>query len=400
MSQVGIAKEMPGWKTLSKYPKLWPWLIHFSGKRTPQGYGYVIHRWMEDMKIDNPDLLLDDPTKTKLLLRQWVSRRPSTKLLLSKAIVSFFAYYEITLLFRRGEFTYGSIKAQDQHIPSNSEIYRIASACGGTRESRLRDRAIIITLFNTGCRVNAISRLTWGMDSPNEEWGNFYDQLQSGKYPIVLKITKVHDTKMSKVGIGWYPVFIGKEGRDAIRAYRKYLENIGANVSDDAPVFQTDHNSVRRVYEHVTYMDIYTMFKRGIRNAGLDPSKIWIHTLRKAFDKVLVKADVDPDLREGMMGHRIPGIRGNYWDYHDVNPAYDAFRKSDFSPSGTVRLDDMERIVLEQKEKIKELEEKLTIRTVRTEPSSKLAEKLEDLEDLLSSKKGRKILEKALKDYQ
>ena len=139
---------------------------------------------------------------------------------------------------------------------------------------------------------------------------------------------------MSRVGIGWYPVFIGQEGRDAVLAYRKYLEGIGANLSSDSSVFQTDHNSVRRVYEHVTYMDIYTMFKIGIRNAGLDPTKIWIHTLRKAFDKVLVKADVDPDLREGMMGHRIPGIRGNYWVYHDVQHAYNAFRKSDFSPNG------------------------------------------------------------------
>jgi len=57
----------------------------------------------------------------------------------------------------------------------------------------------------------------------------------------------------------------------------------------------------------------------------------------------------------------------------------------------------MERIVFEQREKIKELEQKLTVRTVRPKENSKLAE---DLEDLLSSKKGRKILEKALKDYQ
>jgi hypothetical protein len=44
---------------------------------------------------------------------------------------------------------------------------------------------------------------------------------------------------------------------------------------------------------------------------------MWSRLLRKSFRKVLNQSDIDEDTKEAIMGHKLPGSRGNYFDSHD-----------------------------------------------------------------------------------
>jgi len=46
---------------------------------------------------------------------------------------------------------------------------------------------------------------------------------------------------------------------------------------------------------------------------------LWVHSLRKAFRKVVRTSPIDPDFSEAMMGHLLPGSRENYFDRHDID---------------------------------------------------------------------------------
>jgi len=62
------------------------------------------------------------------------------------------------------------------------------------------------------------------------------------------------------------------------------------------------------------------MVKAAARAIGLDPRSVWTHTLRKSFRKVLnATPDLDEDTKEALMGHSLPGSRGNYFDVHDID---------------------------------------------------------------------------------
>jgi hypothetical protein len=73
--------------------------------------------------------------------------------------------------------------------------------------------------------------------------------------------------------------------------------------------------------------------KRTAKIAGLNPEGIWTHCLRKAFRKVLNNSDLDEDTREAVMGHKLPGSRGSYFDAHDVDEIEKKYLKCNFSRS-------------------------------------------------------------------
>jgi site-specific recombinase XerD len=199
-----------------------------------------------------------------------------------------------------------SMKAALEHIPNKTETYQIIDMA-----SSLRDKAIMLFLFQTGVRVNVIQHLTLK---------DVADQLD--KDTITLKITGNLDHKLRSRDIPFYYTFLNGEG---VATLKRYVALAHKERNPDAPLFLTSgHKPLTQAY-------ILRTVKRCVRKCGLNPSTIWTHSIRKAFRKIVRQADIDDDDKEGFMGHVLKGSRQSYYDNKDVEVILAAYQKCNFS---------------------------------------------------------------------
>jgi len=199
-----------------------------------------------------------------------------------------------------------SKKAALEHIPNKTEAYQIIDMA-----SSLRDKAILLFLFQSGCRVNVVQHL---------KLKDVEDQLD--KDTIALKITGELDHKLRSRDIPYYFTFLNGEG---VATLKRYVALAHKERSPAAPLFSTSgHEAISQSY-------VLRIVKNCCRKAGLDPKKIWTHSIRKAFRKVVRQTDMDDDDKEQLMGHVIRGSRQAYYDNKDVEVILKAYQKCSFS---------------------------------------------------------------------
>lgn len=204
------------------------------------------------------------------------------------------------------------LKAGYEHIPGKGEVYQIVDMANS-----LRNKSTLLFLFQSGVRVNVLEHM---------KYGNVKDELKNEI--VTLKITDKLDDKLRSQGIPFYYTFLNGEGADTLR---KYCHEEHRDEDPLKPLFLTDTGtSVTRPY-------LLRMLKSCIRRAGMDPKTMWIHSLRKAFRKIVRQApDVDDDDREQLMGHSIKGSRSAYYDKNDVPIIMGVYRKCNFSRESTL----------------------------------------------------------------
>jgi phage anti-repressor protein len=125
------------------------------------------------------------------------------------------------------------------------------------------------------------------------------------------------DTKLSGYGLGYYYTFLGQEAAQILKDYLKERINKEGTLRDDDYIFKglTKRATRGRLHDK----DIRAMVKSAAKSIGINPKNVWTHLIRKSFRKVLNQSDLDEDTKEALMGHRLPGSRANYFDYHDIN---------------------------------------------------------------------------------
>lgn len=204
------------------------------------------------------------------------------------------------------------LKAGYEHIPSKAEVYQIVDMANS-----LRNKALLLFLFQSGVRVNVIEHI---------RYRDVKAELKNDL--LTLKVTKALDDKLRSMDIPFYYTFLNGEGAETLR---KYCNEAHADEDPEKPLFLTDTGtSVTRPY-------ILRMLKSCIRRAGFDPKTMWIHSLRKAFRKIVRQApDVDDDDREQLMGHTIKGSRGAYYDKKDLDIIAGVYKKCNFSRGSTL----------------------------------------------------------------
>jgi len=242
-------------------------------------------------------------------------------------------------------------KATYEHIPNKEESYRIIDMAGN-----LRDRAMLLTLFQSGVRVNALCRLMYGMVS---------DQLDQDIIP--LKITSDIDEKLKGADIAFYYTCVNGE---AVVTLRQFCKVFHKNSKSDTPLFFT-----KNTRSPVNQTWVLAVVKKCLVRAGFDKKTMWTHSFRKAFRKVVRQAqDLDDDDREALMGHRIRGSRESYYDRHDVELIKKIYGKCNFSrevpQSETTKLR-------------KQLEDEQTKRAVNELRVEKLEKELESMRGMI-----------------
>ena len=199
-----------------------------------------------------------------------------------------------------------SKKAAKEHMLSKMETYQIIDMA-----SSLRDKAILLFLFQTGVRVNVIEHLTLK---------DVVDQLD--KEVIALRITGDLDHKLRSRDIPFYYTFANGEACETLRRYVSLAHKVRRL---DRPLFPTSGNKA------ISQCYILRIVKKCCKKAGLDDTTIWTHSLRKAFRKVVRQADVDDDSKEMMMGHVLKGSRQAYFDGKDTETMQKEYQRCNFT---------------------------------------------------------------------
>lgn len=248
-----------------------------------------------------------------------------------------------------------------EHIPSKHEMYQIVDMA-----SSLRDKAILLFLFQSGVRVNVLEHITYGAVS---------DQLD--KDIIVLKITGDLDHKLRSRDIPFYYTFLNGEGSETLK---RYCEIAHTSSNEDTPLFYT------RSRKPVTKMWVWRIVKMCVARAGFDPKTIWTHTIRKAFRRQLAQAtDVEFEFKEMIMGHVLPGSRENYFDRRNLGWFLKEYQKLNFGReaigSEVAQLKaEMEQRLREKDAQIHKLKERLNGFTLRDDQMQQLLKRIEKLE--------------------
>jgi len=163
----------------------------------------------------------------------------------------------------------------------------------------LREKSIILCMFQSGMDVSTICSLNYGDVSRG---------LQEGKEPLMIHVIR------EKEGIEFH-TFIGRDAIDALKLYflereRKYEEKLQYNT----PLFVKE-GAKKLSFERITTNLIQNMFRDLVLNAGIvtkeelevsDINPARPHALRSAFSTILKLEGVNELFVEYMLGHAIP----------------------------------------------------------------------------------------------
>ena len=239
------------------------------------------------------------------------------------AATAFFAHHEKPLDFtRKDRIKKIRKKVGIESIPTKPQVYAMADYIKKTDSpDRIRTRAIILCLFQSGVRVGCLSRWTISM---------VHEQLYPNiKIPVRLMITSQLDTKLSAYGLCYYIAFLQQEGATALRQYLDWRMQMEGTLNDPDYIFKPSRKFAKNPRTEPDR--VLRLVKTAAKNAGLDPKSIWTHALRKSFRKILnATPELDEDTKEALMGHRLPGSRENYFDSHDIDEIAGKYMKANF----------------------------------------------------------------------
>jgi integrase len=282
---------------------------------TKQEYGYCIMQYMRFLQVSSPsDLMFNSEPKVieshlrdyMVYLRDRISY--ATRMVYCSAAFTFYSMNDITLnkkkLYRYlGEQT----RAHKDRAYTTEEIAKILQSCD------LRLKAIVLLMASSGIRVGALPLMKLAHLLPVSD----YD---------LYRITIYENAKEE------YYTFCTPEAKRAIDEYLAYRERSGERITPSSPLFreQFDLNdpfqiSARRQLRATT---LQTTFDRILIKAGLrtmehetETTKIRgrvrkdvsrFNGFRKFFNTNLVRAKVNPQIKEMLMGHSID-LDDNYY---------------------------------------------------------------------------------------
>lgn len=317
-----FASSPKRWERLLGNKLVAKWASRLAGEGTKGNYMYALDRFLTQTGLTPEQFIALPPKEARdriwEVVETWLDRGAvGYAQVVVSALRHFYRYHtdqKLEFDSRRGGKHYIAKKRKRvayEIIPDRKQFYAIVDSCGNWR-----DKAILFALFQGGMRINALCHL---------DYGHVADQLSH--VPIRLRISSDIDTKLRGMDIDYYYTFLGSEAVDALNRYIKAMKERGVRFEKNTPLFIT--STGKRIHR----IAVWKIVKRAASDAGLDPKGIWIHCLRKAFRKVLNASPMDEDTKEAIMGHKLPGVRGNYFDLHDIDEIEGKYMKCNFSRS-------------------------------------------------------------------
>jgi len=317
---------------LLKDPLVSSWIRSYQKRKTKEDYARALDVVFRRTKLSPRQLLDLELTEARRrimdVVRDYLDQeRYAAARQIQTAARSFFEVHDRQLVFKKAErIKRIRKKVAMEIIPSKEQVYAMANYIKKPdSKDRIRTRAIILCLFQSGVRVGCLCKWTVGLVR-----SQLYPTI---KTPVYLKITNQMDTKLSGYGLDYYYTFLQHEAAQALRDYIDLRERQEGPLKNSDLIFGPARRFAKN--KHTEPDRILMMVKAAARAIGLDPRSVWTHTLRKSFRKVLnATPDLDEDTKEALMGHSLPGSRGNYFDVHDIDEIASKYVKADFGPVG------------------------------------------------------------------
>ena len=277
--------------------------------------------------------------------------------------------FELDRLDKKRYYSIPRKKVIDEIIPDKEEVYKMADASLSLKAG-LRNQAMILCIFQSGVRPGCLCRWTYRLIREH-----LYPEV---KVPAKLVINSETDTKLQSYGLDYYITFLQRDAAEALKSYLDNRIGQGWRFKDDDPVFVTESTASRG--EPLKTANIWEVIKQVSPAAGIDSHGMWSRLLRKSFRKVLNQTKIDEDTKEAIMGHKLPGSRGNYFDSHDHDEIAGKYMQCLFDrggPSATVEearkqtIVDFARMQGVPEEKLIELKRSIS-QTVRAEDVARM----------------------------
>src|SRR3989441_7230975 len=276
-------------------------------------------------------------------------------------------------------------KVSLENIPLKPDVYRMADVANS-----LRNKALVLSAFQSGVRPGCLVNWTFGM-------------VEKGLYPEIhaptqLKITVKEDSKLAGYGLDYYVTFLSQEAAESLKDYIEERKRNGWTPTKGDFLFVPEASASKN--DQMTGGGLWEVIKTCAEKAGLNPEATWTHLLRKSFRKTLnATPSIPEDLKESLMGHRLPGSRGNYFDYHDVDDAAEKYASADWTRNGNgnsgklKQLEESNKSLVERLDSLESKNKELMLYTLAGD----------DIIPMISQEKLRQIpaevLQKALDEY-
>jgi integrase len=235
--------------------------------QTQTSYGVFLSNFCQFAKITPEQFQNTERKQARDLAWNFIktlNNSPSMMSVSMTALKSFYRHKDGEILpfdcSRGGKHSFNNHRRKrlaTEHIPTPSEIYDIVDEAGN-----LRNKTIILVLFQSGIRANALTRLTYGM---------VRYQLREGRIPLHLRITDEVDTKLRGYRLDFYDTFIGKE---AFEMLARYCNVAHRNSADDTPLFPGFRGN-----RFITRAAVWRMFRKTLEKAGFNKETIHLHLL-------------------------------------------------------------------------------------------------------------------------
>jgi integrase/recombinase XerD len=169
----------------------------------------------------------------------------------------------------------------------------------------LRDRAVILTLFQGGMDVSTLCTIKYGM---------FRDE-----HPLKLELQR------PKTGVSYY-TFLGFDSVEAIKAYIKDMVSRGLEFSPNMPLFRMERGKGNPAKPKI----LQDMLKDvAVRSGFVDPetsgrdfNPVGTHALRESFGGIMINSGVPDTIVDFWLGHDIGEMAKAY-----KQPQYESLRQ-------------------------------------------------------------------------
>jgi hypothetical protein len=375
-------KREPSYATLLRSEAVKVWSDTLTSKNSKEGSLNALRYLLDDNHLGVEEFLrLPEEDIKKAIKHTCLSLQAKSSSYARKvfyAVMRFLDFHDKAPRFKRDEkkailrvIEYKRISKQ--YIPTKEDIYRMADSAPS-----LRDKAIILCLWQSGVRGGCLCNWTYGMFKNQLFKTNHKGEPIPPEYPLTVLVTGKMDSKISSYGLGYYYTFLAVESGEALKEYiewrmrpktvhygkgeyrkdhrRDYDESIEQWIpKDEDPIFVTEGTVSRG--KKLDTRHLHEILRNCAKKVGIDPNTVFPHVLRKAFRKTLYGANIPDDIAEAIMGHKLPSSRGNYFDYHDINFVKKQYILADWGRTTSSRIAKTESEVEALKERIKKYEE-------------------------------------------
>jgi integrase/recombinase XerD len=207
---------------------------------------------------------------------------------------SFYASFEVAVRLK-GRKAFPKPRVANKRLIVNAEqVKTLLDYAPG-----VRDRAIILTMFQSGMDVSTLCSL---------KYGDVARGLEGGELPMRV------DLQRPKTGVEYY-TFLGKTAVEAIKAYIRDMKERGVVFEKDTSLFlkERDTNGGDRGLETDL---VQVMMKKTAYKAGFVDSKgyniLGPHALRESFGSIMINSGVPDTVVDFWLGHTIGEMNQAY----------------------------------------------------------------------------------------